>query len=229
MSSSLEAESLCKGGYKPRKAELFHLITGGSAQPQVCLPEWTCFCFPERISVLYGKENSAGRSSASTPACFGFPWFGFPRVWATGTDCSCGLSIFRSVNHIFPSEGAILSFIIAYSHVVFFFFIVWVRRMTWIFLKWKSGFFALLSYVTWSIDSWPWLCVRSTWGTSGELRVQHRTPEIIMLNTLSRWCTGLGPTEFIAAFLCWFRLCLNVHFRRAHSSRKALGKPGFYL
>lgn len=121
MSSSLEAESLCKGGYKPRKAELFHLITGGSAQPQVCLPEWTCFCFPERISVLYGKENSAGRSSASTPACFGFPWFGFPRVWATGTDCSCGLSIFRSVNHIFPSEGAILSFIIAYSHVVFFF------------------------------------------------------------------------------------------------------------
>lgn len=34
MSSSLEAESLCKGGYKPRKAELLHLVTHGSAQPQ---------------------------------------------------------------------------------------------------------------------------------------------------------------------------------------------------
>lgn len=106
---------------------------------------------------------------------------------------------------------------------------MWVRRMTCIFLKWKSGFFALLSYVTWSIDSWPWLCVGSTWGTSGELRVQHRTPGGVMLNTLYRWCTGLEPTEFTAAFLCPFRLCLNVHFHRAHGSRKALRKPGFYL
>lgn len=55
---------------------------------------------------------------AEEPSAASLP-LGFPRVSAMRTDCSCGLSIFRSMNHIFfPLEEAILSFLIAYSPVV---------------------------------------------------------------------------------------------------------------